>query len=187
MVSSDTEIANIALTHLGVDLITSLDDSVQGAILTKSNLPSVKDSVLRAYFWNCAKKTAALAPLSGAPDDTNWSYQFQLPPDCLRVRNIQKDEEYVLEGRKLLCKTNDILLQYTYRITDVAEYDALLAQAIAAYLAYIVAMPLTSSASLKGEVWEVYKLMIREARSIDAQEGSSGDVIESDAWNNSRR
>lgn len=180
MASSITEIANLALTYIGADLITSLDDPQKSAILIKQNWPICRDAVLRAYPWNCAVKRDVLAPLADQPA-YGWSYSFLLPPDCLRTLGLESDEPFTIEGRKLQCNSNVVKIKYIARVEDPNEYDALLSQALAAYLAHLLAMPIVQSNSLKEQMWEQYKLAVREARSVDAQENSL-QMVEATDW-----
>ncbi len=197
MASSITEIANLALTYIGADLITSLDDPQKSAILIKQNWPICRDAVLRAYPWNCAVKRDVLAPLADQPA-YGWSYSFLLPPDCLRTLGLESGwsasgartsrftaEPFTIEGRKLQCNSNIVKIKYIARVEDPNEYDALLSQALAAYLAHLLAMPIVQSNSLKEQMWEQYKLAVREARSVDAQENSL-QMVEATDWLESR-
>lgn len=184
MASSITEIANLALTYIGADLITSLDDPQKSAIIIKQNWPGCRDAVLRAYPWNCAIRRVQLAPLSERPP-FEWAYSFQLPSDCLRTLGLETDEAFTIEGRKLQANSNSINLRYISRVEDPNEYDALLSQALAAYLAHLLAMPIVQSNSLKEQMWEQYRLFVREARSIDAQENAL-QYIDANEWLESR-
>ena len=67
---------------------------------------------------------------------------------------IESDEPFTIEGRKLQCNSNIVKIKYIARVEDPNEYDALLSQALAAYLAHLLAMPIVQSNSLKEQMWE---------------------------------
>ena len=180
MATSVVEIANLALTYLGAELVVSLDDPHKSARLLKQTWPTCRDAVLRAALWNCVTREAVLPPTS-APAETGWSHASLLPADCLRVIRLLRDEPFVVRQRMLMSHANPAIIQYIAAVEDVSVYDALLVQALAAYWAHALCLPLTQSNSLKEHMWEQYRLFVREARSVDAQEGSL-QLIEASDW-----
>lgn len=194
MAISTVSICNTALDLLKADPITALaDDSASGRWCAR-NYERVRDAVLRAYPWNCAMARASLAALSTAPA---WGYanQFQLPegpepPYCLRILSIDGEVDYGLtykiEGRKILTdEAAPLSILYIARVEDPALFDALLADAIAARLAFDAAYPLTGSASLAEAMGRAYGEKLAEARQVDAQEGSPDSFVTGD-WLESR-
>lgn len=182
MATSKTEVVNIALTELGAKLITSLDDQVKAATLAKANWNTLLDAVIRAYPWNFAKTRKVLSPDGTSPAGGDWSYQFTLPPTCLRVLDTDLDgDDWIIEGRKLLCNSDTVTISYLQREEDLSIWDALFTQAFAARLAHLLAYPIVQSAALKDSMWNTYKLKLSEARSVDAQEGRLEEV-QADAW-----
>jgi hypothetical protein len=180
MASSQTEVLNLALTELGADLITSIDDPTKAALLAKANWLIILDAVSRAYPWNCLIARKILAPDSVKPID-EWEYQFTLPPTCLRVLSTDlPKEEWVIEGRCLLANTNVVRLKYIERVTDVTKWDGMFTLAYAARLASLLAYPLVQSTTLKDLMGEAYRTRVREARTIDAQEGQQQQLDESE-------
>ena len=177
MAGSVVELVNNALVELGeTDLITDITENTKAAILANQKYTSVRDAVLRAYPWNCAIKRDVLAPASPSPV-YNWTYRALLPADCLRVLGLEENsDEWEIEGRYLNCNTNVMYVKYIQKITDVTQMDALLAEAISSRLAHALAYGLTQSSSMREAMWENYKAKLREARSIDAQEGMSRQV-----------
>jgi hypothetical protein len=186
MASSQIEIVNYALAELGADLITSMSDPVKAASLATAMWPICTEAVMRAYPWNCLIDRADLTPDAQAPLGDDWSTSFALPPLCLRVlRTDITDDEYVVEGRKLLANTNTVKIKYLKKVTDVTLWDSLFVHAVTARMAQALAYPLTQSQSLKDTMGEAYKTRVREARSIDAQEGKL-DTLQADEWLESR-
>ena len=68
-----------------------------------------------------------------------WDFQFQLPtsPYCLRVLTLNDDpamgdpgDDFVVEGRVLLTDESSAKIKYIKRITDPAEFDFMLYEAL---------------------------------------------------------
>jgi len=181
MANSVVELVNISLGMIGVDFITSIEDNRKAAIVAKKMYPEVRDAVLRGFTWNCATKRVFLAPTSTAPTFDEYSYKFALPADCLRVVSLYNDEEYILEGRRILANSDSIGLEYIYRLEDPSQFDSLLTQAIQARLASVLAIPLTDDKNHQASMWEMYKDFLREAKGIDSREKST-EEMSADVW-----
>lgn len=171
---------NNALLLLGDNVIISLTDNTARARLANNVFGPTRDAVLRAHPWNCAVTRANLALLSTAPI-SGWQAQFTLPSDpyCLRVLAINDDEEsgdngtvFKIEGRKLLANTTVAKIRFISRITDANQYDSMLYDAFIFRLASKMAYPVTGSLTVSQEMWTLYEGVIKEARTVDGQEGS---------------
>lgn len=193
---SEVSICNRALDMLGADPITSLDDAIKPARLLKRAFEPVRDATLRAYPWNCAMARATLSALTEAPV-FEFAQQYQLPegpnpPYCLRVWRVAGEIEgaatpYRIEGRRLLSDDGPPLqLLYIARVTDPAQFDPLLGEAIAARLAADLAYSLTGSTALGQVMLAVYQAKLIEARAVDAREGSPEEITASQ-WLEARR
>ena len=79
MASSKTEIANLAISHLGIGkTIANLElEKSQEAIACRRFYDTVRDSSLRDFPWPFAGKIQALALVSN-----EWLYAYQYPSDC---------------------------------------------------------------------------------------------------------
>lgn len=186
MAISTVSICNRALDLLGADPITSLEDGSKAANLCQRNFEPSADSVLRLYPWNAALRRARLPALSEQPA-WGYLYQFQLPqgPEpafCLRLLEVDNGPDYRVEGRRIMADYAaplDIL--YIGRIVDVASYDPLLAEAVAAKLAVHLAGNLTESGSRIEAARDYLRVILAEAKVADAQEGGTSDLVV-DAW-----
>ena len=189
MPQSWTEVCNLALTDLGDQRITSLDDLTKEASLSKLVYPACRDEVLRLHPWNSASRRAALPELAAAPA-FGFDHQYQLPADCLRVLHLpdaDADTVWKVEGRVLLTDLGAPLsVQYVARLDDPGEIDPLLVAAIAARIALRLCRPLTQSESLLEEMRRLFADRLRDARSADAQEGG-GDRISAELFVDARR
>lgn len=180
MAQSEVSLVNNALALIGADFITSLTQSTRPAIVANQIYPGVRDATLRAFTWNCAEQHVILSPLSTTPP-FKWAYEFQLPSDCLRVVSLEDDPEFKVSQRKILANTNVLYLTYIYRLTDVAQFDALLSAAMEARLASELAYSLLESKSLRDDMWNMYMAKLREARGVDSREKSASEM-DADVW-----
>jgi hypothetical protein len=188
--SSEVSIANRALDALGASPITSLDDDTATAAACKRNLPLARDYVLRSYPWNCATRRVSLPALVTGPA-FGFAYTYQLPAECLRVIALQDDVLYSqpwrIEGNQLLCNVGAPLrLRYIAQVTDVSQWDAMLAEAIALKLAANIAFTVTSNAGLAAQMFQEAQAAHAEARRMDAREASQDEGLTADLWTTAR-
>jgi hypothetical protein len=182
MASSPVSICNSALIKVGADRITSLTEDTQRARLVNEQYNKCRKELLRSHPWNFATKRTELAALVQEPE-YEYSYQFQLPADCLRVlkTNLYSDEPFKIEGRLLLCDSNTIKILYIKDETDTSKFDASFDETLALRIAADIAYTLSGSATLANGLMEAYKYSLKDARSFDAQEGSADRII-ADEW-----
>lgn len=184
MATSFVELANSALTKIGEQAILSFDDDSNAARVMKLRFEPVKKIVLRMHPWNCAIKRANLAPVVGAPV-FEYSYAFNIPSDCLRILHVHLDELYRIEQRQILANTNVLYIKYIMNVTEATQIDELLGEAIAAYLAWDTAFKITNKDDYRDRLWRDYELLLRKAKSVDAQEERDYEV-QADEFLNSR-
>lgn len=172
MATSAVQICSNALLLLGAQTINSFDDESDRATLVANLWPNALEAVLRSHPWNCAIKRVALAPDASAPA-FDYSYQYTLPGDCLRVLSIgEKGEnpEFEVEGRKILSDDSSLKVRYLYRNEDIPTWDALLVQAAEAYMAMTCAYPVTKSASQQDVMTKLWQFKLQQARTVDGEE-----------------
>jgi hypothetical protein len=162
-------ICNNAILGLGGNAIESISDITTEAVLCANYWAQAVDTVLRLHPWNCAIKRMALTP-DAEPPAYEWATSFPLPADCLRILDLDGVTDYKVEGRKILCDESALNLRYVFRNEVTAEWDALLIEAMTAYLAFKLAYPLTKSNTTRGEQWKLFTELLRTAKAVDAQE-----------------
>lgn len=176
--ASEVGICNSALVKLGARTIMALDDTSKESRLCKARYTDVRDEVLRAHPWNFAVKRASLAQLSTTPA-FGFSKGYQLPNDCLRVLRLSNDEsEYQIEGRHLLSNAGSVKLVYIAQVSDPNLYDALFINALSFRLAAELAYPLANNRELTKTMQEMYQDALRQARSVDATEGTANALYD---------
>lgn len=172
MATSETQICSNALLLLGDQPINSFAEDSDRALLASNLWGNARQAVLRAHPWNCAKEMVALAPESTAPA-FDWSYQFLLPADCLRVLFVGEGgcaDDYLMKGRRVLADVNPLYLTYIKDVTDVASWDVLLVEAMQRYMAFSMAYPITKSGTLRDSLFNEYANLLKLAKSVDGQE-----------------
>lgn len=185
MATSETSIANSALMKLGADRIVSLTDDTREARIMKEQYPKVRDDILRGHPWNFALVRVVIAPLTTAPD-WGFSYQYELPSDCLRLLNVDvPGTEWQLEGRIIVTDAAELGIRYIRKVTETGLFDSNFSEALACKLAADCCFAITQSTTLKDGLMKEYLQRIREARSFDGQESGPARVYAKE-WLNSR-
>ncbi len=179
--TSRVEICNRALDKLGSAAITSLDDNVKAARACARMFDAVRDSELRDHQWNFATARASLPELDETPV-YEFSKQYQLPGDCLKVIDVDPTGDWKIEGRRVVTDISAPLrIKYIQRVQDTSSFDALFVEALAARMAQELCEALTQSNSKKRAAQEDYAQAIRRARRADAIEGTA-DALEETSW-----
>ena len=193
---SVVDICNEALDLLGAATIASLSENSKEARLCNRRFDTVRDAVLRAHPWNVAITRKQLAKDATSPA-FGFTNQFTLPTDpyCLRVLSLftsNVDSEvaaydsqvaFKVEGRKILTDAGTCRITYIGRVTDTEQYDSLLSSTVAHRLASEIAYAVTGRNSVVGVMQQMYDERLREARSIDAMEGTPDKLIANDFIN----
>ena len=182
---SKVDLANEALLLLGANTITSFTDNDSNAVLVNRFYESERDALLRSHRWSCAITTANLASLADTPI-IDWEFKFTLPTDpyCLRVLDVRTVTgdiklDFAIQGRELLTEESAIDITYIKRLDDATQFDALLYQALVFRLAWKLSYPITRSNPVMQQMASMYDAVVRDARTIDSQEGTP-EIIETD-------
>jgi len=182
----DTDICNLALSHIGVaDEIASLtEDSPEAQALNRFYTMAIDDT-LRAFPYPFARKVVSLALISENGDDdhpdTNYLYSYVYPSDCLMARRIQSGirtdyrssrVSYDImardQGSIILTDMEDAILDYTS--TDgrnPARWQADLGLAVSFKLAWYAAPRLTKGDPFKLRQ-QIYALWLQQNRRAQA-------------------
>ena len=177
MAASNVAIANLALTKLGDLRILNLTDNTKPAREVNAVFDMTRDYLQRRFSWRFCIKRANLAADTTVPL-WDWAYQYPLPTDCMRILQVGQwyptpdlsdlistgGQEYVLEGKYILSnQAGPLKLRYLSRVTDPVQFDTAFDMAFSAYLAYLVAEPLTASAEQKQMAYNDYRNAVKDA------------------------
>lgn len=206
--ASETDICNLALTAIGHDTISSLDEGGKAADRCKLRYPICRDALLRAHPWNFAIKRKTLAQSSTTPNH-EFDYYHVLPSDCLKVirTNWEADgtsstaiygypglngysweatpyriEQVANVGKCIATNEDTVKIEYIAQITDTAQFDPLFVDLLAQRLAAELAPDFTDTQTMAKAMWDIYQAKLGEARTTDAQEGSPREVIDVSPW-----
>jgi len=200
--TSETQIANLALTRLGHYELSSLatDQTKEGRVM-RAHYEPTRDLLLRAHPWNWAIARATLAASSTAPNH-EYTYAYPLPDDFLKMVNTYNEigvvtyfdaqvgqyiapDQYRIEivggQRCIVTDESTCSIEYVSKVTDVAQFDPLFVDLLAQRLACEVCYPITQNSALNERLWQIFEMKWRDATSSDAQEGTARDMI-ADAW-----
>ena len=182
--ATEVSICANALRRLGDSPIVSLTDDTERARLCNAFYSEARDEVLRSHPWNFAITRQQLSQLSATPL-YQYSYQYALPTDpfCLRVLEMEysdyvfKIEHLAGTGRVLLTDEGTAKIIYIARVTDTAQFDSLFIDTLTAKLSVDLAYPVTGSVQLQQNMQKLFESKLREARSVDGQEGFQDDLV----------
>lgn len=181
--ASEVSICNEALDILGAARIVSLGENSVNGRECNSCYAELRDREIEKHPWNFARKRKVLAPDTAAPP-FDFTYQFTLPVDCLRVLlpNDRNTVDWSSEGGKIL--TNDgtsINLKYVAQITDPNAMPPTFRGALAAMIAWLKCEKITQSTSKKADALKFYDFQIKQAKRANAFQRVAEDAPE-DSW-----
>jgi hypothetical protein len=193
MATSKTSVINQALVLLGQNLILSNLENEKAGRLGNYFYDQARDAVLRSHPWRFAQKMRSLSAETAGPE-FKYEYKYALPPDCLKVIMTDDDvfydasnkrERWEVQGRFLLTDLNSIKIQYTSKVTETTLFDPLFVQCLSAYLAHLIAPGIQGDRKTAIDLLEIFRLYLRHAKSVDAQEGTPEKPIDNQ-WLESR-
>lgn len=196
--ASKTDIANMALSHLGngkeVADIDSEADASQEARTCRRFYDTCLKAVLRDFAWPFANKMVSLDLVEEDPTD-EWAYSYQYPNDCVRVHRIlsgvlpetrQSRVPYRIVSDTstglIYCNIEDAEAEYTYLHTNPTFYPADFELALSFRLAAYLAPRLTGGDPFKlGErCMQKYMLEIRQSTNNAANEEQPMELPDSE-------
>lgn len=169
-----TDLANMALSRLGMPRISDADENIPSAISFRSHYKAVRDSLLRSHMWNFAVGRASLSATT-APA-FGWEYAYALPADFLRLCTLNGRQaekclsEYTLEGGAILTNDEEAKITYVRRITDATLFDPIFVEVLVFRIASAIAMDITSDSAKRDEMEQLAALRMQDATFADAGE-----------------
>jgi len=189
MALSQVQIVNLALTKLGQDRVVAITDDTEAARVMRSMWDMTLDTTLASFPWKFAIKRVELAALADAPLGTEWTLQYALPDECLRLVQVGEDwafysptvQSFALEGGVIL--TNEaapLFVRYVQRITNVGLWPPLFGRVMAMQLAADASEKLTTSNSKFEAAMVALEVAVKEARRQNAIERPPVTLADSD-------
>jgi hypothetical protein len=185
-----TDICNAALSHCGTrSKISSLDEPSPEAIACTTHFDMARDATLRAFDWNFARLTVALADLGSPP--ARWGYRYALPPDCVRLRRLNdvpllRYPETFFEMAAdtdstgavisvILTDLSPVSAIYTARVADPLRWDQGFTDAMAYALASRICFELTGKEDRANALTKMWQMTITGGAAEAANEGSGAN------------
>lgn len=183
MAGFGTDIANLAMVHLGQRRISDIEDTGDtNAVLAKQFLAASVATVSRGHPWNDLYRRDRIGADATAPA-FGWAYRYTLPVGCVRVLRVNQDKHAIWKKEGPRSIVTDIAAPLDVEwLADGSDLgviqDPLLKQAIGLHLAWTICLPVTQDGRLKSALKEDWDGARREARTIDAFEGAMADEEE---------
>jgi hypothetical protein len=158
-----TEIANLALSHLGVGKeIANLEtEASQEAQACRRYFPTALEATLRDFPYPFAN-TFAPAQLVETEPNEEWGYSYRYPSGVVKlirilsgIRNDTRQSRIPYKigrdevGRLIYTDRQDAILEYTALVTDTSKFTADAATALSFRLAAYIAPRLTGGDPFK--------------------------------------
>lgn len=189
--ASSVEICNTALTLIGAPTIVSLKANSREAKACDSIYNPSRRAVLAMHPWTFAQVRVTTAPDAETPD-FNYTYQHSFPSDALVIKPVGKSrhsqQDYKIEGRKILTDEDTLYLRYTKDLTDTSLFSDLFADALAHHIAWKLAISLVQGNTgrrLKDSIWQDFQHTLAKARHGDSGQ-QAGVTMEDFSLDDSR-
>ena len=177
-VSSDVDICNIALDHLGKTSIVSLDEGSNEARKCALHYPQARQSALAFSNWTFARKSRLMSALVTNEFSDVWSYAYDLPNDVITARRVceagmmpnwnSAPPAAYLESGTLYTNVANARLFYTWDTTDTSRWPPLFVDALALSLAGRMAYSLTRKKGDADDFHQKYTRAVSKAVEHDA-------------------
>jgi hypothetical protein len=181
-------LVNLALDHLGVDSIASLDENSTAARKARTQLDTSIESVLARSDWSFARRVSALAEVENTVWPQRHQRAYDLPSDLLAARYLVEAVDrpnrtpvpFSLANGLLYTDAPEAILLYTYRNTTTTAWPQPFVDAVAAYLARQLTVALTRKRNIWREMHDLYELLLAQAVSFDAGQEPTSYAYPSD-------
>lgn len=175
---TDVQICNLALARLGDARITSLSDATAQAQYCSLFYTQTVEELQADFDWSFCRRQATLtqtaAPLTG------YSKRYNLPSDFIRIlrcNDIDASENFgtweiigAYLHTDLLGAPYGVIADYIASVTDTTKFPAIFIEALTIKLAGLLAMPLTGSKDLFGQMVELFMATVQKSAFLKATE-----------------
>ncbi len=169
-------ICNAALSRIGEAPLVSLEPNQSSAArYCHLHYHPARRETLTMARWTFATRNAALYPEAEMGETSPHPARFSLPADCLRVLDVDCDD-WSLQGRRILAHASRLHINYIADLEDGELFDPLFTEALVTHLAEKLAVPLTTSQSLRQSLaQEFHKVILPLAATTNAVQSHSND------------
>lgn len=156
-----------ALILIGEKPLEALSDNRYGATVGANLFELIYENELQSNPWRFSMKKAALSRLNVTPLN-QYSYAYQIPTDCLLVRNVYPASEYEIFGDRIYSDASEVELDYQFK-PEVEDVPAYFATLLTYALARDMIKPITESDNGAKLMHSKYVLQRDRAMYADAQ------------------
>jgi len=176
--ASSTEIANLALAHLGQKRIETLSEETKEARWANQLYPAALAYVTEAALWGHARRTLVLE-VTDNDRESDYQYAYVRPSDCLSFKYILPYEgrfdpgapiNFEREGDCIYTDEETARGVYVRLVETTTKFAPSFDDAVALQLAQRLVAPLALDKSLKREMADAYRFALEYAVSIGACE-----------------
>lgn len=182
--SSIVEICNMALGHIGMKSISSVDEASENARKCKLFYEPLRDTVLRGCAWNFATAYEELAVLDESIP--GWRLLYSQPNRCLSVRKVFSESSLtnpIPVNHKIILSPDSKVkaiaadlegawVEFTYQVTDPSMFDAQFIEALSYRLGAALAQPLAGNIQMGQGLLQMSTTIMDSAKLSNAREGS---------------
>lgn len=150
------EIINRALTKLGANTISSLDEKSIEAETAVMTYEESLCSILSEIDWNFALKEAVLTP---AKKESKWrkGNYFSLPADVISIAEVSTSEPWRQEGSYIFAQSSDFAIVYVSKCTNESIYPSYFIDALVYKLCADMCYKITNSSEKAAQFLDLYK------------------------------
>lgn len=179
---TEYEIYNLVGTFTDGEVITNgLVSTVyyNGLVVTWENDNAVYSDTASASQLKCAIGYPAITTHE---PDYEYSYQYMLPDDFLRLIKVYQDDgtdlpedRISLEGGRILTNYSELQMKYVSKITDTTKFDSLFTELFILKLALVLVNPIAGigATELKADIKQDLKMAEGKARAVTANESDT--------------
>lgn len=194
-VTTSTQICNMALSRLGAETISNLDDDESiNAGWCKFIYPRARNWLLRKHEWVFAIRRETLA-LPGGDNLTPYTYKYQKPANMLRFLElldytyakplVAAPNSWIIEDQYIYANLENAVARYIWEVTNTQRFDETFVQVLALLIAHRLTMWITVNDRIRTEVYQQFRFEMREAIGLDSISSESLEA-EPPLWTDSR-
>lgn len=169
MASNQLDIVNLAIIELGDALVVSLAADADAIDVANALYQPVKDDLLSKAPWRFAAKKIALSLVTSPAPLNEWSAQFDVPSDYVRIIRVYPDQAYEMFGRRIYANATSLACDYVHSC-DEALMPPYFVTLIAVDLAERMSRAITGADQDKERLRDRRRFAFAEALSADAQQ-----------------
>lgn len=185
MAISKTDILNKALTLVGAQPVTNIDDDSNNARVCSRVYEMALRSILGECKWNFATTRATLTVSADTMPwyDTGENIVYIKPNDVIRIfESNDPDSRWREEGDYIISDTSGLGIRYTYYLDSPSKYPGYFLDAFTDKLCSDIAYAIVNSQDLGTKFKTAYeKISLPKALSANSQTGRQ-QYLKDDAW-----